>query len=662
MTIRSARTLAAGSTALALVATLSVAMAAPAMAADTTVAVDDTATVDANHAVTIDVLANDVAPEGTFVQLLNASGTPTSRVTDLYGTWVTDGQVVTHTPPDGRAGPRTLRYRITDPDGDTAVATIRVQVNSINTPLAFQDSGSLALGESRTFDVLANDFGGSSRTTGERFPLLPETLRVVDAAGAPQTTVSNESGTFSVVDGRIAYVPAEGYWGSTSIRYVVQDSVRQSTRPTSLNVVVAPTPDAVDDAATTTIGQPVTIDVLANDVTPAGTTFDTWGFTVTPGVRVLSVAQPGVGTWTRDAEGRAVFTPDAAFTGTATVDYMLINSRYSSDVATIAVQVAAPAPTLTADAAQTPYFTATTVDVLANDTAPEGAALDPASLRLVDADGALVTELESQRGTWSVVDGVIVFAPTQGAYGTDRVTYSVATTAGGTATSTVTVTTATPRVLSRGEIVAHTFSAGSPDVTVDVLANDETEGNSSIDASTLAIADHNGQPVQQRTTADGTWSVVDGQVRFTPADGFEGRTSTYYIVQNDAGFTGRAVVTIDATWAVVEVSVAAQDDAVEIPRKGGVTVDVLANDTAIGGALDASSLQLIGADGEPTDALTDRAGTWTVVGGQIHFQAHARQKGEASIDYVVASGDASDTATLTVDVRQHHHGNAVSAP
>lgn len=655
MTFRPTRAIPAGITAIAVAATLSVATAVPAQAAESTTSVDDSVAVDANHSITIDVLANDTAPAGTVVELLDAAGSPVSTVDNLYGSWVTDGTTVTHTPPDGRAGPRSLQYRITDPDGDSATAVVRVQVNSINAPYALQDFASVKLNESVTVDVLANDLRGSSRTTGEYYELLPETLRVIDAAGNRVTQLDDERGSYTVSEGQITYQPAEGYWGSASIQYVVQDEVRQSTRATSLNLTVSPTPDAIDDAAQTAPGTAATIDVLANDRTPEGTTWSTWGFTVTPGIRIGTVEQPGVGTWARDAENRAVFTPVEGFTGTASVDYMVINSRYSSDVATITVTVVDPAvpPTLTADSATTPYFTDTVVDVLANDVAAEGDELDADSLRLVDAEGSLVTELATTRGTWSVVDGQLAYAPKQGAYGTDRVTYSVASTAGATATTTATVQVQTPRVLSRGEIVGYEFSAESPSVTVDVLANDATEGNSTIDASTLAISDHNGQPVQERVTADGTWRVVDGQVEFTPVDGFEGQASVYYIVENDAGFTGRAVVAINVTWAVVP-AVEANDDAVTIPRKGAVTVDVLANDTAVGGELDASTLQLVGPNGELTDAVHTHAGTWTVVDGQIHFAARPNQKGDTEIGYVVGNGGATDTATLTVTVLQHH--------
>ncbi|GEK80265.1 Ig-like domain-containing protein [Agrococcus baldri] len=653
MTFRPARAIPAGITAVALAATLSVATVAPASAAASTAAVDDSVTVDANHSITVDVLANDTAPAGTVVELLDASGAPTTGVDNLYGSWTTDGSTVTHTPPDGRAGPRTLSYRITDPDGDSATASVRVQVNTINAPYALQDFASVKLGQPITVDVLANDLRGSSRTTGEHFELLPETLRILDAAGAPQTEIVDERGTYRVADGSISYQPAAGYWGSASIRYVVQDEVRQSTRATSLNLTVSPTPDAVDDAATTEPGAASTIDVLANDATPSRTTWSTWGFTVTPGIRVGTVEQEGVGVWTRDAENRAVFTPEAGFTGTATVDYMVINSRSASDVATISVTVeeAAVAPELHADTARTPYLTDVTVDVLANDVAPEGASLDAASLRLVDAEGALVEQLETQRGTWSVADGQLSFAPAERAFGTDEVTYSVATGEGAAATATVSVEIASPFVNTAGEIIDHAFSASSPSVLIDVLANDSSAVNTSIDVSTLAIMDHNGQPVPERETDEGTWSVVDGQVRFAPAEGFEGQAAVYYIVENDAGFTGRAVVAVNVTWAAAEPILAA--DELDVEYLTDTTVDVLANDSAPEGTeLDPASLALVDESGELVSELTTGKGTWSVVDGRLAFSPAEGAYFSDEVTYSVATtegGSATSTVTASID-------------
>jgi ribonuclease PH len=562
MTFRPSRAIPAGITAVALAATLSVATAIPANAAESTVLTADEFDVEYFTDTTVDVLANDEAPEGAELDaaslaLVDETGALVHELTTAKGTWsVVDGQLA-FSPAEGAYFSDEVTYSVAAPEGGTATATATASIDypNVGTVGEIVEHAFSVAEPTVLVDVLAND------TTEGNTAIDASTLAIVDHNGAPVPERAVDEGTWSIVDGQVQFAPAEGFEGRATVYYWVENSAGAIGRAT------------------------VTVDV----------------------------------TW------------------------------------------AAAVPELVADEARTPYFTPITLDVLANDEGAEGAELDAASLAMVDEAGALVSELTTAKGTWSVVDGRLAFAPAEGVYFADEVTYSVATTEGGAATTTAEVYIETPTISSRGEIVDHEFSADEPTVLVDVLANDVSRGNSTLEPATLAISDHNGRPVQERVTDDGTWSVVDGQVQFAPAEGFEGQASVYYIVENDAGFTGRAVVAVNATWETVEASVDAQDDQVSIPRKGEAAVDVLANDTAVGGELDASTLRIVGDGGELVERLTTRAGTWSVVDGEIHFDAHSRQKGETSIEYVVGNGVANGTATLTVDVDQHHHSSASTA-
>ena len=76
---------------------------------------NDAATTDEDKAVTIDVLANDVDPDGDALTLAIASGPANGEVE------IRDGHVV-YTPDDGFFGADDFTYRITDEGGlsDTA--------------------------------------------------------------------------------------------------------------------------------------------------------------------------------------------------------------------------------------------------------------------------------------------------------------------------------------------------------------------------------------------------------------------------------------------------------------------------------------------------------------------------------------------------------------
>ncbi|MCR8670613.1 Ig-like domain-containing protein [Agrococcus sp. HG114] len=369
----------------------------------------------------------------------------------------------------------------------------------------------------------------------------------------------------------------------------------------------------------------------------------------------------------------------------------------------VAPATAAPedAPILADDSATT-ADSAITIDVLANDAAPEGATLDASTLALVDESGASVPAIQSELGTWTVADGQLAFAPAEGAEGVAEVTYTVTTSAGATATGTVTVTIepapvepeptepapvepeptepapvepeptepapvepapeqpepvepepTEPALDVEDDKVAHVFSAESPEATIDVLANDEVEGDVELDPASLALVGDEGEPVPALETEQGTWSVVDGQVVFAAAEGFVGKAVAEYTVATADGETATAEVRVDATWAAPEPDIALADDAVEVPRHEDATVDVLANDVVEGVTLDSETLQLIGEDGQPADEVTTSAGTWSVVDGEVRFDAHPSHRGGASISYVVQTAGGTAGATLTVEVDQH---------
>ncbi|MGV0853323.1 Ig-like domain-containing protein [Mycolicibacterium phlei] len=200
--------------------------------------------------------------------------------------------------------------------------------------------------------------------------------------------------------------------------------------------------NAVADVVTTSEGVPVTVDVLGNDVDP-----DRY-----PGGDVLTVTgytQAANGTVAINADGTFTYTPDAGFAGTDTFTYTISDDASpwhvdnlfnllrgnTNSTATVTVDVGAPggnrAPSAADDAAGTAADTPVEIDVLANDTDPDG-------------DALTVTAVSTAAGGGSVVidDGRLVYTPASGFSGEDTFTYTVSD---GNATDTGTVTvTVTP--------------------------------------------------------------------------------------------------------------------------------------------------------------------------------------------------------------------------
>ncbi|MDO5291000.1 MAG: Ig-like domain-containing protein, partial [Pseudomonadota bacterium] len=110
-------------------------------------------------------------------------------------------------------------------------------------------------------------------------------------------------------------------------------------------------PVAVDDAATMTAGQAVSINVLSNDTDADGDLdASTVRFVDPPSGASLSsdgrtLTVPSQGTWTVNAQGVVTFTPVSGFTGTPTeVEYTVADARGNvSDSADIRISVSAAA-------------------------------------------------------------------------------------------------------------------------------------------------------------------------------------------------------------------------------------------------------------------------------------------------------------------------------
>jgi len=163
--------------------------------------------------------------------------------------------------------------------------------------------------------------------------------------------------------------------------------------------------------------------------------------------------------------------------------------------------------------------TAKSLNVLTNDTDPNG---DPLTL----------TSATALHGTVSFdADGNVTYTPDENYNGPDTITYTISDGNGGTDTGHVDVTVNPVN----DDPVANDDSASTnymTAVTVDVLAND-----TDVDGDPLTITD--------ASSADGTVSFdANGNITFTPADGFTGDATVSYTISDGNGGTDTATVTI----------------------------------------------------------------------------------------------------------------------
>jgi len=170
-------------------------------------------------------------------------------------------------------------------------------------------------------DILAND---TDPNVGDTLTVVRGSVTVPqDAGGVPR-------GSVAVVDGIVTYTPRAGFSDLVTCSYRVTDGTAQATATVTITVQSAP-PVAAPDTARITTGRPTTIDVIGNDTDPDG-----------GALSVLSVTQPAHGS-VAIVDNRLVYTPEAGYTGTVTITYLLSDGQGGTATGTVTLDVVAAA-------------------------------------------------------------------------------------------------------------------------------------------------------------------------------------------------------------------------------------------------------------------------------------------------------------------------------
>ena len=558
--------------------TITVANAAP-------VAVDDTASTDTNQEVGIGVLANDTDPNPTDVL-----GIDSFDDTSAHGTVTQSGNLLVYTPADGFKGTDTFTYRASDGDLTSNQATVTVTVDN-EAPTAVDDEAT-TYGAAVSVPVLEND----TDPNGDSLSIAD-----FDATSANGGTVTRDGD-------ELVYKPAPGFHGTDTSTYVVSDGDGDTDTGTLTVRVGNTAPIANDDSSSTPHFTPVLVDVLANDSDLNG-----------DALRITDVTAPvdGDGQTRGKAtvvDGKVGYAPPEGFAGPVTFDYTVDDGHLGTDTATVTVTVDNASPVAVDDEAVTDTNTQVTIDVLANDSDPNGdrirviSATDPANGSVtVEDDGSLT-----------------YYAPAPGFKGPDNFDYTVSDGNGGTATATVRVTVRNAPPNVRDE--TRTMSGDS--ITVAVLAND-----SDPNGDTLVIADFDA------TSAHGGTVTQQGDsLTYTPAAGFHGTDTVDYVVSDGDGGTDTGTLTITVTNADPDAS--PDTVATEADAGGSTTIDVLANDTDPNG----DTLTI-------TDVTAADHGTVAIVNNKLVYSYQDDFAGTDTFDYSIADGyEGTSTAKVAVTV------------
>jgi hypothetical protein len=315
---------------------------------------------------------------------------------------------MTYTPAAGFVGTDGFTYVIRDDAGATAEGGVTLVVNS--PPVARDDAAATTAGVAVDIAVLAND----DDPDGD-----PLTLAGVATPG---------HGTVEVLpDQRLRYRPQEGFTGGDSFAYSVMDP-RGAGASAMVSVTVSDPnrpPVAAPDVAATTAGNPVTLDLLANDSDPDGDPLTLTGFTL-----------PAHGSLAVNVDRTVTYTPAPGFLGADGFTYTIADGRGGTAVGEVTITVVEEPnrpPVAAPDVATTPAGTPVTLDLLANDSDPDGDPLTLTGLTL-PAHGTLTVN----------PDRSVTYTPAAGFEGEEGFTYAISDGRGGTAVGEVTITVLPP--------------------------------------------------------------------------------------------------------------------------------------------------------------------------------------------------------------------------
>lgn len=626
------------------------------------VAVDDTFTTNEDTAITLDVLQNDIDPSGLGLTLDDVTAPAAGATLSDAG-----GGNILFTPTMDFNGTVTFSYRAEDSSGQTDDATVTVTVAAVNDePRAVPDDASTTKGTAVSILPLANDTDPDG-----------DTLILV--------SVSTPGGGTAVLGqgNAVTYTPSTTFVGNDTFEYVVSDG-KVTTRGV-IRVAVADrnlTPEAEDDSATTDEDTAVNVSVLANDTEPEG-----------EALSITAITDPPNGSAADNGDGTITYTPDANYSGSDSFDYTISDPEGAADTATVTITVSpVNDPPVAADDARRAFEgVASSYDVLANDSDPDG---DRIRLASVTA-GTL--------GTASIASGKVKYEPDAGATGAEVLTYTIRDGQGNTATGLLTVTIVPLPTDDDGidgdvEGAAPNNGDGNGDGTPDSEQANVASLPSATSGQYLSVESEPGSeltgvvssatpPATPPTGIDFPAGFLDFQIRggtgneastvtlhlepgstanayykygptpdnLTPHwynflyDGstgavINGNEITLYFIdgaRGDDDLLRDGIITDPGAPAVTPNKVpAAQADVSTVDEDNGVTIDVLANDTDGDG--DTLTIAQVT---EPAN------GSVTIVSGTVEYTPDENFNGQDSFSYLVTDGNGGTTSTtVTVTV------------
>ncbi|MBK4346255.1 Ig-like domain-containing protein [Lacisediminihabitans changchengi] len=503
-----------------------------------------TATVEVGQAIPYNVLGDFIDPDGDEIYLVGAAATTPDLVQ-----FTADG-TITFTSKTGQTGAKQVAFTISDGKTTTA-GSLEVDVKPVDSldPVAVPDFATAVSATPVVIHPLENDLSPS----GQPLSLVSAKLESggnatvsVDQGKSTIEFTSNVAGSYY-----LAYTIAAGAHTVQGIALV------NVANPSGSNAA----PIAVKDVAYVRPGEPTTVDVLTNDVSPSGRVLVVQSVDKGPDGSALNVEVLGNSVVRVTAPG--VLAQQVQLT------YVVSDGLKSSSAAVTVVPIPPlvnhQSPIATDDAATVRAGDIASVPVLDNDTSPDNV---PFTL-----DPTLASTADQGEGASAFVSGSLVRYQAPTVAGTYSVTYGITDKydqrASATVTFTVTAKSKDKDLAPQPQTLTGRAFAGAAVEIVVPLNGIDPDGDS------VALTGIGSAPSLGRITG-----TTGSSFTYQAYEASAGTDTFTYIVEDTAGKTATGTISVGVIPRPSTVKPpTAVDDKIEVKPGKTAAVPVLLNDS-----------------------------------------------------------------------------------
>jgi len=275
-------------------------------------AVNDTASVNEDELVTIDVIANDSDPDNDNLTIVSWQ--------ENNGVVILNAGKLDYTPNSNFNGSDTLDYTISDSNGHTSTATVNITVVPVNdNPVAVDDSAIITLGDIIKMSVLFND----SDVDGDSLSITSASTDSGNVVINNDNTITF-SGAVSVGTAIIIYTISDGNGGSDSATITITINAANQA-PTANDDIYS-----VDQDTVLNVDNINEVGLLNNDSDPEN---DLLTVSITP------VTDVSDGILTLADDGTFVYTPNTGFYGDDGFEYEINDGNGNTATAFVDITV-----------------------------------------------------------------------------------------------------------------------------------------------------------------------------------------------------------------------------------------------------------------------------------------------------------------------------------